>query len=522
MALSGRGQLVLLAAVIALTVPVTGVALASGTAAQPRSTVFLTSPVPGAAYVPGRLSPIVTAGPRWVATRTPSANGWVELAAAGTTAHPAGSLDRVPDGRGYLGEPTALSGKTVAAGAWRATLSLRGTGAPAATPRVRFWRYGRGRYTLIGSATGHRIVLGAHTMRVTVSLPRVPPVRFGAGDRLYIDLWASVNRTGTAVLHRDNAGAAAAVSMPHPSATRVGVVPTTSPTTAPTPSAPTTTAPPTTVPPTAPRTTAAPTVPTAGSVWKPRPGTTWQWQITGVVDQSIPVTMYDIDLYDAQPASSSYTVPGFGTVHVPQGINAGVIPSLHHKGKVVICYLDSGAWESYRPDEGLFPPAVIGAGTGWDGEHWLDLRPGAWHEFEPLIAARFDLAKRSGCDGVEPDENNPYGNAPGFPIGLADQKAWYLEVAKLAHARGLSVGQKNGIETTDAQTVAAFDWDLNEQCRKYDECPVLDSYIKAGKAVFHAEYQDQGMTTSFCPGDRAEHFSGLLKRLALDSWRQAC
>jgi len=56
----------------------------------------------------------------------------------------------------------------------------------------------------------------------------------------------------------------------------------------------------------------------------------------------------------------------------------------------------------------------------------------------------------------------------------------------------------------------------------YDECSVLDGYIKAGKAVFHAEYQDQGMTTSFCPADRAEHFSGLLKRLALDSWRQAC
>lgn len=232
--------------------------------------------------------------------------------------------------------------------------------------------------------------------------------------------------------------------------------------------------------------------------------------------------MYDIDLYDAQPAPSSYTVSGFGTVNVPAGVNAGIISNLHNRGRVVICYLDSGAWENYRPDASLFPAAVIGGTTGWSGEKWLDLRKASWSQFEPLIAARLDLAKRSGCDGVEPDQNNPWGNNPGFAISLADQKAWYLEVAALAHARGLSVGQKNGIETTDSATVAAFDWDLNEECRMYDECSALDGYIAAGKAVFHVEYQDEGMTTSFCPADNTEKFDGLLKQLDLGTWRQAC
>jgi hypothetical protein len=257
-------------------------------------------------------------------------------------------------------------------------------------------------------------------------------------------------------------------------------------------------------------------------VWKPAPGTTWQWQITGVVDPTLSVDMYDIDLYDAQPASSSYTVAGFGTVNVPVGLNAGIISNLHSRGRVVICYLDSGAWENYRPDASLFPAAVIGGTTGWSGEKWLDLRKASWSQFEPLIAARLDLAKRSGCDGVEPDQNNPWGNNPGFAISLADQKAWYLEVAGLAHARGLSVGQKNGIETTDSATVAAFDWDLNEECRMYSECSALDGYIAAGKAVFHVEYQDEGMTTSFCPADNTEKFDGLLKQLELGTWRQAC
>ena len=233
--------------------------------------------------------------------------------------------------------------------------------------------------------------------------------------------------------------------------------------------------------------------------------------------------MYDIDLFDAQAAASSYAVPGFGTVNVPKGVNAGVIGRLHGSGKVVICYMDTGAWENYRPDAALFPRSVIGNSTGWTGENWMDIRQASWSRFEPLITARMSLAKRSGCDGVEGDQNNPWGNNPGFAITLADQKAWYLEVARQLHARGLSAGQKNGIETTDATTVAAFDWDLNEECNKYSECGVLNLYIKAGKAVFQVEYTEDGETTSrFCPPDNQANFDGLLKHLSLGSWREAC
>lgn len=235
------------------------------------------------------------------------------------------------------------------------------------------------------------------------------------------------------------------------------------------------------------------------------------------------VQMYDIDLYDAQPAASSYRVSGFGAVRVDKGVNAGVIDALHAQGIKVICYVDSGAWEDYRPDAPLFPHRVIGNSTGWSGERWLDLRRSGWPAFEPLIAARFDLAARSHCDGVEPDQNNPWGNDPGFPITLADQKAWYLQTAALAHARGLSVGQKNGIETTDADTAAAFDWNLNEQCNMYQECGVLRRFVAAGKAVFQVEYANEGMTTSkFCAADNSANFDGLLKYLELNSWRQAC
>jgi hypothetical protein len=239
-------------------------------------------------------------------------------------------------------------------------------------------------------------------------------------------------------------------------------------------------------------------------VWKPRPGTTWQWQITGAVDESVRAQMYDVDLFDARPGH----------------VNAGLIGRLQAKGIIVICYLDTGAWESYRPDARVFPDRVIGNSTGWRGERWLDLRRESWPAFAPLIWRRLDLAKALGCDGVEPDQNNPVGNRPGFPITLADQRAWYLEVARQAHRRGLSVGMKNGIHSIGPATVAAFDWALNEECFRYRECGRMQPFLDAGKAVFHVEYALPA--PRFCAQANRRGFSSMRKRLALDAWRKTC
>ncbi len=256
----------------------------------------------------------------------------------------------------------------------------------------------------------------------------------------------------------------------------------------------------------------------AQGVWVPQPGTTWQWQISGVVDESLTVAMYDVDLFDAAPAGLEI---GTGSgVFTERGVNAGIVDRLHARGIVVICYVDTGAWENYRPDAKRFPKAVIGRKSGWPGERWLDIREAAWPQWAPLMWARFDLAAQLGCDGVEPDQNNPVGNSPGFLITLADQKKWYLEVAAQAHARGLSVGQKNGIETTDAETIAAFDWNLNEECFQYDECAALDAVVAAGKAVFQTEYR--GHPKRFCPIANARGFSSLRKKLSLGPRVRPC
>jgi hypothetical protein len=276
-----------------------------------------------------------------------------------------------------------------------------------------------------------------------------------------------------------------------------------------------------------PTTSPAPTPARATTIpWQPAPGTSWQWQIVGRVDERFDVQMYDVDLQDAVPTRRTERVRGFGTVTWPKGLNSGLIDRLHERGITVICYLDTGAWESYRPDADLFPRAVLGArsyasnGDPWVGERWLDIRRRSWHRFAPILWARFDLAVAIGCDGVEPDQNNPWGNRPGFPISRDDQRRWYLEVAQQAHARGLSVGMKNGIETIDTSTVAAFDWALNEECFQYDECRRMQPFIDAGKAVFQVEYQ--GSPHRFCPKALDRSFSTLKKKLKLDAWRVAC
>ncbi|MFC4586275.1 endo alpha-1,4 polygalactosaminidase [Sphaerisporangium corydalis] len=271
----------------------------------------------------------------------------------------------------------------------------------------------------------------------------------------------------------------------------------------------------------------------AAEVWRPAPGTTWQWQITEQVRAPFQnVAMYDIDLQDAVPSARTKTIPGFGSVTWPAGDNAGIVDRLHAAGKIAICYLDTGAYEGYRPDASLFPRSVIGNNSGWEDENWLDIRPASLSSFAPIMWSRLDLAKEIGCDGVEPDQNNPLGNNPGFPITKANEKAWYLEVARQAHDRGLSVGMKNGVEVVDADTVAAFDWALNEECYYYEECDTTTPFIAAGKAVFQTEYvddwRDDGLNTpakvaaEVCPSARADHFSTLVKNEVPDTLFLPC
>jgi hypothetical protein len=238
-----------------------------------------------------------------------------------------------------------------------------------------------------------------------------------------------------------------------------------------------------------------------GSVSALTPGTSWQWQIDGnTIDLTVldnvanPKKMYDIDLF---------------------ATSAATIQQLHAKGIYVVCYVETGGWENYRPDAAAYPLAVLGnVLSGFPNERLVDIRQIA--ELQPIIAARFDLAKAKGCDGIEPDLDDTYnGYDTGFPLTMQDQLAFNHAVADLAHARGLSIGLKNGASSGgvfENAMVKFTDWALNEECNQFGECGGYSVYIAANKAVFQVEYLNSGSTSAeICPSDNAANFDGILK-----------
>ncbi|MEU6116535.1 endo alpha-1,4 polygalactosaminidase [Streptomyces sp. NPDC047117] len=234
----------------------------------------------------------------------------------------------------------------------------------------------------------------------------------------------------------------------------------------------------------------------AGERWQPKPGTDWQWQLTGRLDRGVDAPVYDIEGFDHGKA----TVAG-----------------LHRDGRKVICYLSVGAWEDWRPDAGDFPKSVIGRSNGWKGERWLDIRK--LDVLEPLLAKRFDMCRDRGYDAIEPDNVDGYANRSGFPLTAADQLRFNRMVARLAHERGMAVGLKNDLDQIP-QLVKDFDFAVNEQCAQYGECDRLTPFIRAGKAVFHVEYELP--TDRFCATSRKLKLSSLEKEMDLTAWRRTC
>jgi hypothetical protein len=272
--------------------------------------------------------------------------------------------------------------------------------------------------------------------------------------------------------------------------TRPTTAPTTKPTSAPT-TAPTTK--PTTAPTTAP--SAGGRVCPAGSHYQPGPGTTWQWQLSGTIDQSFNVQVYDIDMFD-----SSTTL----------------ITQLHNAGRAVICYIDT-AYEPGRPDSSQFTAAVLGSGIdGWPGQKWVDIRSTVVRN---IMSNRIAQAAAKGCDAVEMDDVDSYTNNPGFPLTAADQISFNSFLATTAHANGLGIGLKNDLDQVSA-LASQFDFAINEQCFQYSECDSLSTFINQGKAVFGVEYDLA--TSQFCTQANADKFSWLKKDLDLDAQMTQC
>ncbi|MHB8531254.1 MAG: endo alpha-1,4 polygalactosaminidase [Solirubrobacteraceae bacterium] len=231
----------------------------------------------------------------------------------------------------------------------------------------------------------------------------------------------------------------------------------------------------------------------AATHWLPPPRMTFYWQLQGAIRMGEPVAAYDVD--------------GFET-------SAAQVAALHGEGRRVICYVDVGTAERFRPDYRSFPKAVLGRSNGWPGERWLDIRK--LGVLEPIMAKRFAMCAEKGFDAVEPDNIEAFSNRSGFPIAASDQLAFNEWVATAVHGLGMAVLQKNDGEQTP-QLESYFDGALSEECNQFKECSSFAPYLQAGKPVLNAEYKLK--TTRFCAADDAAGIVGARFGLALDGKR---
>ncbi|MEA2676132.1 MAG: hypothetical protein QOJ81_273 [Chloroflexota bacterium] len=235
----------------------------------------------------------------------------------------------------------------------------------------------------------------------------------------------------------------------------------------------------------------------AAAAWSPGPRTTWQIQFSGRLNPSIDATAFDLDMFDTA---------------------ASAIATLHSKGRRVVCYINAGAWEDWRPDADRYPGSVKGrALDGWPGERWLDVR--RIDVLGPILTDRLDTCKAKGFDGVEFDNVDGYSNASGFPLTAADQLAFDKWLAARAHERGLAVGLKNTLELAD-ELEPHFDFAILEQCFQYRECGLVAPFVASRKSVVDIEYSLS--RSQFCAKAANLGIAAMRKRLSLDAWRRAC
>ncbi|GKZ23439.1 hypothetical protein AbraIFM66951_009675 [Aspergillus brasiliensis] len=249
---------------------------------------------------------------------------------------------------------------------------------------------------------------------------------------------------------------------------------------------------------------------TSTNIWQPRVGASWDIVLSTNVPRPVPATeIYDIDMWSSEPST---------------------VDSFHKQNHKVICYFSAGSYEPNKKDSASFPKEALGNPLHyWPSERWLDVRH---PQVRRIMAARLDRAQRLGCDGVDPDNVDGYGNDNGFGLTKQDAVNYINWLAGEAHNRGLAVGLKNAGDVIP-QVLANIQWSVNEECADRHECDLYASVARAGKPIFHIEYpkgSDRNDDEDVDPEDKRRHcefsnsglFSTVLKNIILDGWVQRC
>jgi hypothetical protein len=232
--------------------------------------------------------------------------------------------------------------------------------------------------------------------------------------------------------------------------------------------------------------------------WTPTSADTYAIQLTGTLDTSYDVKVYDVDLFDT---------------------STDTIDALHAAGRAVVCYFSAGSAEDWRDDYSSFTSTDKGNELdGWAGEYWLDTTSS---NVRSIMVTRMQLAQTKGCDGVDPDNVDAYTNDTGLTLTAATQLDYNTFLAEQAHALGLKVGLKNDVDQL-SDLASSFDFAVNEQCFYYDECNGYTAFTSADKPVFNIEYDatyqnnTNGARDALCTAAKAADIRTLVLALDLD------
>ena len=235
----------------------------------------------------------------------------------------------------------------------------------------------------------------------------------------------------------------------------------------------------------------------AGPLFHPEPATSWQLQLTGTIDTSFDVDLYEVDLFALDTATAK---------------------RLHDRGSQIACYVSVGTAESYRTDYANFPASAVGnALVDYPDERWLDHRN---PEVRALMAARLQLASLSGCDAVELSSLQAHSEDSGFALTRADDLDYARWLLAECHQRHLAAG----VSTSDdlvASLAAEADWGVTAECLSND-CQAWQPFTAVSKAVFVVEYGASGDAAALCAQAARLGYSLVIKRRALDAFRAGC
>ena len=267
----------------------------------------------------------------------------------------------------------------------------------------------------------------------------------------------------------------------------------------------------------------------------PNDGPEFQWELDHALDIS------RVSDTGSEAVNSLGKRSGVTTVYDIDGmINpASTVTALHKLGDRAICYIEVGAAGNYYSAgsehvkvsyyQQLGQAHDLGASMPGYSERYLNI--GAASTVTIIEAVIRQQCAAKGFDAVEPDIDDSYTDATGFPITEADNIRYDLALGAYAHSLGLAWGQKNG--DNDPEFSRALepqaDFLLDEECNYYQTCGIVaPPYVKAGKLVLDAEYTDDwGPNVAadlkrFCQADDASHLDGTLFTADLAGQRDPC